>query len=441
MNPPLLERPFPIAPRLFLSFAIPLMLQILAPGVLAGQSRTHLDSYSKNTVETNFSCQFQNLHGNNLITGGHPYRYRSTRRHGDAYFDARGAVWRTTSDPNDPHSISVSAYVDICWFGGIILGDESIEWSYEHEGVRDNRAAMAFSIGGVGNQLLLAEAVVYGLKSGIQINSRMNEVSINNIWMSKIKGPCLKITSSKQVAITQSLLEGCRIIVDKSHRRGKSGRSFRVTIEDSLVSNNSSYGVNKAEQVTMTAISSKAYDDPIITLNGNVFLVRDSVEARDLGVAGVPLSEIFDCSDNVIVWLGGGGYPVELSECFSIVSDGSVWDRARSGWIHQRLLAELEDGEGWAAIEAVARSDSRELEPEQDLEADREEGGAARNSQRLQLLALADTTGRQRKAQGVTGFYWSDGTGWVDYQGTLISCRKPTPGVLRPMTASVPCRW
>jgi hypothetical protein len=38
------------------------------------------------------------------------------------------------------------------------------------------------------------------------------------------------------------------------------------------------------------------------------------------------------CSNNVMVWLGGGDYPTTLPDCFTVTSDRSVWDTAVQAW-------------------------------------------------------------------------------------------------------------
>ena len=38
------------------------------------------------------------------------------------------------------------------------------------------------------------------------------------------------------------------------------------------------------------------------------------------------------CSNNVMVWLGAGNYPVALPSCVTVTRDRGVWDRAVAAW-------------------------------------------------------------------------------------------------------------
>jgi hypothetical protein len=53
---------------------------------------------------------------------------------------------------------------------------------------------------------------------------------------------------------------------------------------------------------------------------------------QDTSQMGVPSSFLSSCSNNVMVWLGPGNYPVPLPSCFTVTRDRSVWDRAVARW-------------------------------------------------------------------------------------------------------------
>ena len=40
----------------------------------------------------------------------------------------------------------------------------------------------------------------------------------------------------------------------------------------------------------------------------------------------------YECSNNVVVWLGKGRYPDKLPKCFTVTRDRAVWDRAVAAW-------------------------------------------------------------------------------------------------------------
>ena len=46
---------------------------------------------------------------------------------------------------------------------------------------------------------------------------------------------------------------------------------------------------------------------------------------------GIP-SSLTACSNNVMVWLGGGLYPAPLPACFTVTTDRAVWDDAVASW-------------------------------------------------------------------------------------------------------------
>ena len=46
---------------------------------------------------------------------------------------------------------------------------------------------------------------------------------------------------------------------------------------------------------------------------------------------GIP-PQLVSCSNNVMVWLGGGPYPAGLPSCFQITTDRGVWDTAVAAW-------------------------------------------------------------------------------------------------------------
>jgi hypothetical protein len=69
---------------------------------------------------------------------------------------------------------------------------------------------------------------------------------------------------------------------------------------------------------------------PKMELHGNIFM------AEKLGQGGkdsmlLP-KNLGSCSNNVMVWLGPGDYPISLPSCFTVTKDRSVWDNAVAAW-------------------------------------------------------------------------------------------------------------
>ena len=73
---------------------------------------------------------------------------------------------------------------------------------------------------------------------------------------------------------------------------------------------------------------------PKLSLHGNVFRVD---QTPNHGSLGLPAGYQVSCSDNTIVWLGGGAFPEAaswLSKCpdTKIVTTKSTWDDAVAAW-------------------------------------------------------------------------------------------------------------
>jgi hypothetical protein len=67
-----------------------------------------------------------------------------------------------------------------------------------------------------------------------------------------------------------------------------------------------------------------------LALHDNVFLA-EQVGQDGARAMGIPDS-LVSCSNNVMVWLGGGDYPTTLPPCFTVTSDRAVWDAAVATW-------------------------------------------------------------------------------------------------------------
>ena len=68
---------------------------------------------------------------------------------------------------------------------------------------------------------------------------------------------------------------------------------------------------------------------PKLVIRDNVFRVDQRPNHQTLGL---PAGYKYECSNNVVVWLGKGRYPDKLPKCFRVTRDRAVWDRAVAAW-------------------------------------------------------------------------------------------------------------
>lgn len=360
------------------------------------------------------------------------------------YLDARGTRW-----DHKHFSINILAYAQVCWDGGLIEGRNEASEIVRSRTTRLRRPS-AMQITGHRNDVTIKIHRIGFLHvdNPIRIRGALEQVVIMDSLFLKGSGSCIEGLGRSSIAVENSLIEGCRLTT-----RGYVGGTAYDERQVLALRNNVIRVAARPMRTVNARNSKEQFDGSIrnidIEMRSNIFLI----ESRDAyGLLTDMLGgNLTACSDNVVVWLGGGNSPSWLPDCFSVTNDASVWDEARAYWIREHQFVEQldatfrESGEGGesphhsdaesgvgSAGEAEAQGS---LQPGSGRDAVRAQLGAVT----LRTLAIPRRTRREEIGSPWSDqTLWNDGTGWADFsRESLVNCRESQG--FRPMTGSTVC--
>jgi 3-phytase len=221
-----------------------------------------------------------------------------------------------------------------CWSGGLVVGenDPDASWEDMHD---PNNAGFAFE-----NASFTLEGLrMHNVGDGIRPRGGAQGFLIKDVWLSGIRDDCIENDHFHGGTIADSLFDGC--FSGFSARRSddaEDGRTNVVTIRNTLVRLEA-----MPDPPDGGSLGHKAFfkwmdwgdgdsPSPRLALYDNVFMAEQRGETSDEKM-GIPPGKLDGCANNLMVWLGPGDYPAVLPDCFTIVTERAVWDRARADWI------------------------------------------------------------------------------------------------------------
>ena len=168
--------------------------------------------------------------------------------------------------------------------------------------------------------------------------------TIRGAWLSYIRDDCVENDHVQPGLIDDSLFDGCYVAISERPSpaiaaSGFDGHNDLMTIQNSLLRLGRMPGprgglatdLGNGQFFKWSSLATK------LELDNNVFMA-EQVGQSGTDTMGVPAS-LISCSNNDMVWLGGGPYPAPLPPCFTVTNDRGVWDDAVAAWKLQHGVA------------------------------------------------------------------------------------------------------
>jgi hypothetical protein len=256
-------------------------------------------------------------------------------------FDARGARWRFQTYPTpraaDPVRITGGGQ-DACFVGGLVEGANPAAAGWEEIYDQSNGAAFAFGGDDPLHGFVLDGIRIHNVWDGIRPRAHADEFVIRNVWLSDVRDDCIENDHFSTGVIDDSLLDGCHMAISARNPRDPESYGSRVlTIANSLIRLKPFPKPREA----MLRRHSWARDpghgmffkwsgnSMQVRLHDNIFMLEQLPNNQRRAIEPPPM---LSCSNNVLVWLGPGD-PGPVPDCFQVIRDRSVWDRAKAAWI------------------------------------------------------------------------------------------------------------
>lgn len=252
-------------------------------------------------------------------------------------FDARGSTWIRGDDPIYLIVIdgNKTASGPTCLVGGSIIGNWSVDvsWSrFHHIGAVTARKLPSFHTSGM---------CLHNFGDGIRMEEDCEGWSVRSTYMSFMHDDCIEADFHFNGLVEDCLLDGCFVGIScnsLSPNAGNNGTNNTVTVNNTLIRLQPMKSVyNPAMYPTPGHGSFFKWDvppplggkSPQLSIHNCIFRMDQKPNYnRYLVPSGYNLT----CSNNTIIWLGGGPFPYFVPECFTLITDKSVWDRAVAKW-------------------------------------------------------------------------------------------------------------
>jgi hypothetical protein len=288
-------------------------------------------------------------------------------------FDARGARWRFQTFPTprsaDPVRITGGGQ-DACFVGGLIEGSNPAAAGWEEIYEQSNGAAFAFGGDQPLPRFVLDGIRIHNVWDGIRPRAHADDFVVRNVWLSDARDDCIENDHFSTGLIDDSLLDGCHMAFSaRNPRDPESYRSRVLTIRNSLIR------LKPFPKPRQAMLRRHAWArDPghgmffkwsrnsmQVRLHDNVFMLEQLPNNQDQAIDPPPM---IGCSNNMLVWLGEGD-PGPVPDCFKVVRDRSVWERAKAAWIarHPEVMR-LPDDPPSERAPKVAAGVQAEISPE-----------------------------------------------------------------------------
>jgi hypothetical protein len=304
------------------------------------------------------------------IRGEQGYEAYKNRKFADnTRFDAELASWYTQQSPDyrTLYPINIGGGTGACWAGGVVLGTSPYDssWGQLYAKISDEKRKNSASIVWTKAPEFVLDGIrVHNTWDAARIGPGSSDFTIKNVWISYNRDDCVENDNIQQGLIDDSLFDGCYVAFSArgGRKRGEDGSSNVWTIQNSLIRLEPMPGAHNDGPDPLQPghkgwFKWRLGNGPKLALRNNVFMAeqRSNMPDRVAGIPpldrnGDPGIEIVDCENNVMVWLGEGGYPYHLPDCFTVTKDRSIWERAKQDWIDRHpKVPRLPDDSGPAA--------------------------------------------------------------------------------------------
>jgi hypothetical protein len=224
----------------------------------------------------------------------------------------------------------------VCWAGGVVLGENRLDatWDDMHS---PNNAGFIFE-----NARLTIDGLrMHNVGDGIRPRGGAADFVIKDVWLSYIRDDCVENDHMNAGLVEDSLFDGCFVGFSARHSSDSVRGPDNVwTIRNTLVRLEPMPGPRDGDGpghkgfFKWVSWGDADSSSPRLALHDNIFMAEQKGEFSSQRM-GIPPGKLESCSGNIMVWLGPGDYPADLPDCFTVVKDASVWDRARADWIRR----------------------------------------------------------------------------------------------------------
>lgn len=247
----------------------------------------------------------------------------------DTKIDAR--TFTALASPSNLYPVRFGGGNDLCLAGATVLGqyNRNYSWAQMHDNY--NNAGVVSK-----NKFATIDGVrIDNVTDGYRPEN--GPFTIRQSWFTYVRDDCVENDHVFGGLIEDSLFEECYVGIserptDPIIAEGFDGRNQLLTISKSLIGLVKMPGPRGGSSSDMGHGIMFKWSDygTKLALHDNVFLAETA--SMSPSSMGVPANSLVSCSNNTMVWLGSGDYPVKLPSCFTITRDRSVWDRAVADW-------------------------------------------------------------------------------------------------------------
>jgi hypothetical protein len=260
------------------------------------------------------------------LAGTHTDDYRNKNLAAGARIDAREAIF--IASPDNRYPINLGGGDGVCLAGGTVLGqyDRNLGWEAMHD---INNAGVASE-----NAALIADGVrIDNVTDGFRPTAE--GFTIREAWLSYVRDDCVENDHLHGGLIEDSLFDGCYVGVSERPSADNlvdDGRASLLSVRRSLIRLQAMPGPREGAPGSRGLGRFFKWSERAtqLALHDNVFLSEQVGQDGPRGM-GMP-DTLVSCSNNVMVWLGGGDYPAPLPACFTVTTDRAVWDAAVRTW-------------------------------------------------------------------------------------------------------------
>jgi hypothetical protein len=262
------------------------------------------------------------------LTGTWPTAYDNQQLLDYSRLDAAQATF--LASPTNLYPVSLGGGSIVCLSGGDVLGqyDRSLTWDQMHS---LNNAGVRFENPSLTVEYIRVDDVTDGIRP------IAGPFTIRGVWLSYVRDDCVENDHLQPGLIDDSLFDGCYVGLSERPslaiiNSGYDGRNDLLVVQNSLIRLQPMPGPRGGASTDLGNGQFFKWDDLAtkLELHDNVFMA-EQVGQSGPDTMGVP-SSLLSCSNNIMVWLGGGTYPAPLPPCFTVTSDRSVWDNAVVAW-------------------------------------------------------------------------------------------------------------
>jgi hypothetical protein len=277
--------------------------------------------------------------------GANYEKYRNTSAADSTVFDARQARWKFSNYPKlQDYPVDIRNVGNAAWCGGTVLGtmDSLAEWPtmYDSDSGGGNGAAFIFGDGGAPD-FTVDGVRFHNVWDGVRPRAGSDNFTVRNCWFSYVRDDAIENDHLYNGTIDDCLFDG--VFVGFSCRGGSGsttdGTGNTVTVQNCLVRLQPFPGKPKDHYTPETGhmgFFKWSSLSPKVVLKNNVFMAE---QLPWNGTAGLEFPQgntgmLIESENNTIVWLGSGDYPGTVQPGFTVTTDRSVWDDARTAWIN-----------------------------------------------------------------------------------------------------------